>query len=305
VLSSTGRLVVHDVAPDGRVLLERATLRTEIVFHRVGEAEERELSWLDFSGVVAMSPSGDAILFYESGEGGGPEYATFLRRTDGSPPLRLGAGRALDLSPDGRLVLSVDVRNAAALDLTPTGAGEIRKIRVPGLAAHEYAGFLADGRRIWVTGRDASGKRGTWLTDLAATSPRLLPLPEGRILRRNTFTSDGASFVAFCPEGGLACRYDSVEGRPTPLPGAQQGWAPVATDRQGRVYFRDRAADTAERLLRLDPATRRVTPLGTLVPRDRSGAYGVLDLTVAASGEAWAYTFQRRLSDLHVVSGLR
>ena len=103
VLASTGRLVLHDTAPDGRVLLERATVRSEIVYRRAGESEDRDLSWLDYSAVAGISPSGDTVLFYESGEGGGPEYSTFLRNSDGSPPVRVGAGRALDLSPDGQL----------------------------------------------------------------------------------------------------------------------------------------------------------------------------------------------------------
>jgi DNA-binding winged helix-turn-helix (wHTH) protein len=305
VLATTGRLIVHDVAPDGRVLLERATLRSEIVFRRAGEDEQRDLSWLDFSGVVALSPSGDTMLFYESGEGGGPEYRTFLRGTDGAAPVRVGNGRALDLSPDGRLVLSVDIRDPKALDLTPAGPGETRRIRVPGLVSHEEAGFLSDGRRIFVTGLDASGKRGTWLTDLDGASPRALPLPPGRILTQNTFSPDGSRFVAACPEGGLACSYDSVAGKPTPVAGVQKGWVPVAADLRGRLYFREGARDTAMRLVRLEPASGRVTPLGEVFPHDPAGVAGVLDVAVAANGEAWAYTFLRRLSDLHVVSGLR
>jgi DNA-binding winged helix-turn-helix (wHTH) protein len=305
VLGGAGRLVVHDVAPDGRILLERATLRSEIVFRRAGEAEPRELSWLDFSGSVALSSDGGTLLFYESGEGGGPEYTVFLRRTDGAPPVRVGHGRALDLSPDGRLVLAVDIRSPLALELTPVGPGEVRRISLPGLAAHEQAGFLPDGRRIFVSGRDAAGRRGSWLTDLEGSNPRPLPLPEGRVLAQRTFSPDGSSFVASCPEGGLPCRYDTMAGSPRPVPGAQKGWMAVAADLGGRLYFRERTRGPFARLLRLDPATGRVTPLGGLVPRDPAGVYGILDVTVAAKGEAWAYTFLRRLSDLHVVSGVR
>ena len=255
VLSGSGRFVLHDTAPDGRVLLERASFRSEIVFRRAAEHEDRDLSWLDFSAVVGISPKGDTVLFYESGEGGGPEYATFLRKTDGSPPVRLGAGRALDLSPDGRFVMSVDIRNAAGLDLTPTGPGEIRHVRIPGIAAHEDAGFLADSTRIFVTGRDAAGKRATWLTDVQGREPRLLPLPDGRILRQNTFSPDGSRFVASCPEDagyGGSCFYDTALGKPTPVPGAQKQWIAISVDAQGRLYYRDRAMDKAESLLRLD-----------------------------------------------------
>lgn len=305
VLSGMGRLVLHDVAPDGRALLERATVRSEILLRRAGESEDRDLSWLDYSAVVGLSPSGDTLLFYESGEGGGPEYATFLRRSDGSPPLRVGPGRALDLSPDGRLVLTVDIRNPDAIDITPTGPGEIRELRVPGIVAHEDAGFLSDSRTIFVTGRDAAGVRATWLTDIDGREPRALPLPVGRLLRQNTFSSDGSQFVASCPEDKGSCRYDSVEGRPSPIPGTDKGWMAAGIDSRGRLYYRVRTSGQPERLLRLDPASGRATTLAELAPRDRSGAYGVLDVSIAASGEAWAYTYLRRLSDLHVVTGIR
>ena len=176
------------------------------------------------------------------------------------------------------------------------------------VAAHEDAGFLADSTRIFVTGRDAAGKRATWLTDVQGREPRLLPLPDGRILRQNTFSPDGSRFVASCPEDagyGGSCFYDTALGKPTPVPGAQKQWVAISVDAQGRLYYRDRAMDKAESLLRLEPKTGKATTLAELAPRDRAGVFGVLDVNVAAGGEAWAYTFQRRLSDLHVVTGLK
>jgi DNA-binding winged helix-turn-helix (wHTH) protein len=305
VLSGMGRLVLHDAAPDGRVLLERTTLRAEVLFRRAGDAGDRDLSWLDFSAVEGISPDGNTVLFYESGQGGGAGYTTFLRRTDGSPPVRVGSGCALGLSPDGRWVLSVSVGKPDHLDLTPTGPGEDRTIRLPGVVAHEDAGFVGDGRRVFVTGRDGAGRRSTWLTDLDGAAPRRLPLPEGRILMQNTFSPDGSRFVASCPEGDRPCFYDTVAGKPVPVPGVQKGWITVGFDTRGRLYFRDRKSRVPETLLRLDPASGRVTPIAELAPADRAGVLAVLGVHVAASGEAWAYTVARRLSDLHVVTGLQ
>jgi DNA-binding winged helix-turn-helix (wHTH) protein/WD40 repeat protein len=305
VLSGMGRLVLHDAAPDGRVLLERAALRCEVLFHRAGEVKDRDLSWLDFSAVEAISPDGKTVLFFESGQGGGPGYATFLRRTDGSPPVRVGSGRALGLSPDGSWVLSVSVSHPDHLDLTPTGPGENRTIRLPGVVAHEEGGFVGDGRRIFATGRDGQAKRATWLTDLDGTAPQRLPLPEGRILRQNTFSPDGSRFVASCPDSGLPCFYDTAAGNPTPVPGVQKGWGTVGFDARGRLYFRDRTKRVPERLIRLDPASGHATPIADLAPSDRAGVLAVLGVHVAANGEAWAYSVMRRLSDLHVVTGLK
>jgi hypothetical protein len=306
VLSGMGRLVLHDAAPDGRVLLERATLRCQVLFRRVGDAEDRDLSWLDFSAVEGISPDGSVVLFYESGQGGGQGYAAFLRRTDGTPPVRVGPGRALGLSPDGAWVLTVSLGKPDHLDLTPTGPGENRAIRLPGLVAHEGAGFVGDGRRIFVTGRDANGRRSTWLTDMDAKAPRRLPLPEGRILGWNTFSPDGSRFVASCPEGERPCFYDTASGRAVPVPGARDGWMTVGFDARGRLYFHEQGKGAARRtLIRLDPASGLASEVAELAPRDPAGVLRVLNVHVAASGEAWTYSVMRRLSDLHVVTGLR
>jgi hypothetical protein len=303
VLSGMGRLVVHDAAPDGRVLLERTSLRAEVLYRGPGAPEDRELSWLDFTAVEAIAPDGGAILFYESGQGGGKGYSTFLRKADGSAPLRVGSGRALDLSPDGRWVLSVNVDTRDHLDLTPTGPGEERDVRLAGLATHEEAGFVgAD--RLFVTGTDASGRRATLVSALDGTGARPLPLPQGRALVLDTFSPDGRSFVASCPEKERLCLYDTEAGRPRPVPGVQPGWWPVGIDARGRLFLRDRAKRVPEVLVRLDPGSGAAVALAELAPRDRAGVTGVLGVHVAASGEAWAYTVARRLSDLHVVSGV-
>ena len=303
VLSGMGRLVVHDVAPDGRVLLERTTLRAEVLYRGPGASQDRELSWLDFTAVEAIAPDGGTILFYESGQGGGKGYSTFLRNVDGSAPVRVGSGKALDLSPDGRWVLSISVDTRDHLDLTPTGPGEEREVRVAGLTTHEEAGFVGAGR-LFVTGTDASGRRTTLVSALDGSGVRPLPLPAERALVLDTFSPDGRSFVAACPEKGRLCLYDTEAGRPRPLPGVQPGWWPLGIDARGRIFLRDRTKRVPEILLRLDPGSGAAVTLAELAPRDRAGVTGILGAHVAASGEAWAYTVARRLSDLHVVSGV-
>jgi hypothetical protein len=136
-------------------------------------------------------------------------------------------------------------------------------------------------------------------------APRRLPLPEGRILFQGTFSPDGSRFVASCPEGDRPCFYDTVAGRPVPVPGVQKGWMTIGFDARGRLYFRDRTKRMPETLIRLDPASGRATLLAELAPPDRAGVLAVLGVQVAANGEAWAYSVMRRLSDLHVVTGVK
>jgi hypothetical protein len=63
-----------------------------IIGARSAEEGERDLSLLDWSLLRDISPDGKLILFDESGEGGGAVHAVYVRRTDGSPAVRLGEG---------------------------------------------------------------------------------------------------------------------------------------------------------------------------------------------------------------------
>jgi DNA-binding winged helix-turn-helix (wHTH) protein len=306
VLTGMGRLVIHDIAKDGTLLLERATVRLELKFRREGEAEDRDLSWFDFTGAVALSPDGGRVLFYESGQGGGPDYATFLRRTDGTPPVRVGTGRACGLSPDGQWALTIDLQQPDHVDLTPTGPGEAREIRVPGAALYEMAGFVGDGREVFVTARDAAGRRATWLAGRNGEQPRRLPLPEGRGLFANTFSPDGTRFVIPCPGDSGPC-LQAVAGGPTvPVRGSRPGWRAAGWDVHGRIYFygRSKGSGLPDTLWRVDPASGQSQAIAELVPGDRSGVQGLPGVIVARNGDAWAYNVMRRLSELHLVTGV-
>jgi hypothetical protein len=90
--------------------------------------KETDLSWLDWSAPTDLSADGKTLLFLESGEGGGENYAAYVRETDGSPATRLGEGAALALSPDKKGVISAPAHNLGQLTLLATGAGESRQI---------------------------------------------------------------------------------------------------------------------------------------------------------------------------------
>ena len=303
--AAMGRLVLHDIAPDGRVLLERTGTGGETFLGRSGQEGLRELTWLDVSGAEGLSADGSQVLLVESGDGGGPDYTSYLRSTDGSLPMRLGPGRGTSLSIDGKWALVIPVRTPDHVQVVPTGAGESRQFRIPGAATHEMAGWLPDGKTIYVSTRDSSGRWAAWLVDGASGESRPLPLPEGVILYSNTFSPDGTQFVTRCPGGEAHCMYSTTGGDPIPLAGAEPEWRAVAWDEHDRVYFRDRTFQMAEALWRVDMATGRSEHVADLAPPDRSGVLGLTRVTVAHSGEAWAFSLIRRLSDLYVVRDLR
>src|SRR5260370_8921271 len=91
-----------------------------------------------------LSADGKTILFQESGEGGGPKYAVYLRNTDGSPAIRLGEGSGMSLSPDGKWALSRLNVTPSPLVLYPTGVGEMKRLNDDGIN-HVSIGFSTDG----------------------------------------------------------------------------------------------------------------------------------------------------------------
>jgi len=300
VQPALGRLVVHDIAPDGRVLLERNSLRAEVRFRGPGDADERDLSWLDLARVVELTPDGRSLLFMESGEGGGLDYGVWLRNTDGSMPLRLGRGWPMGLSPDRAWVLSVPIRNPERIDMLPTGAGETRSIKDPGIAAYEWAGWLPDGKRIVFTGRAPSTGPRVYVRDLVGGAPRPIT-PPGVAVFRNTVTLDGKHLAAPC--GKQSCLYPiDGGGEPRPIPGTE-GAVLLSWGEDGLAYMRE-MKHYSSRVFRLDPATGRREPWRELSPPERSGLVGVGNVTITPDGKAYAYHYARQLSDLYVVAGL-
>jgi len=71
---------------DGVALVTTHQARLNIRGMPPGGKQENELGWLGWSLLRDISSDGRKVLFEEEAEGGGPNYTSFLRDTDGSPP---------------------------------------------------------------------------------------------------------------------------------------------------------------------------------------------------------------------------
>src|SRR6185295_6519847 len=147
LVPAIGRLVIHDVARDGRMLLERCLVRGEVTL-LAADGSERDLSWFDATSATALSADSRFVLLSESGDAGSGAYAAYLRATDGSPPVRLGNGNPTALSPDGRFALAIPKRDPDHIDMLPTGPGEVRALRHPGIVQYQWAAYTPGGERI-------------------------------------------------------------------------------------------------------------------------------------------------------------
>ena len=248
-----------------------------------------------------MCADGKKILFSEAGEGGGAGYSVYIRGTDGSPAVRLGEGSAQDLSPDGEWALAI-VHPASDPQLVayPTGAGEPKVFSKEGLSVHG-ASFTA--------GRQADshdGERaGTSAADLPSGHRRRQTAgsDSGRVSGGGLVSSDGKLAVVAGPDRKTYLY---------PLSGGSRSRFPTSTRKttvdqislDGRFLFVHRAGEIPAKVFRLDLATGKKELWRTLMPADAAGV-GELVIGPLRSGEGYYYSYNRTLSDLYLIDGVR
>ncbi len=298
---ATGDVTLLDVSRDGRTLLARQGNQREMRCLRPGETQERDLSWLDWTYPRDISPDGSVVLFDESGVGGGPGYSAFMRKTDGSPAVRLGEGNGQALSPDGKLVISIPVTPPYRIVLLPTGAGQPRRLG-GGVDVH-LARWLPDGKRIVCEGHEAGRGTRLFVQDLAGGEPRAIT-PEGvRLFDGREISSDGRSIVAIGSDQ-KAYVYPLEGGEPKPVPGWVEndemcGW--TDDDRALLVYAH---GELPAKVVRLDLATGKRQPFREVLPTDPAGVVTIVPILFSPDGRSYVYSYPRILSQLYVGEGL-
>jgi len=301
ILEAMGPLSLHDVA-DGRVLLAREDLRREIVGLVPDEARERNLSWLDWSRATHLSNDGRTLLFSEQGEGSGRNPSIYLRRTDGSAPVRLGDGISTELSPDGQWVLALRPGIPTQLQLLPVGAGEVRSITQDEIN-HQWATWCPDGTCVVFSGNLPGHGIRLYVQRLAGGRPQPFT-PEGVRITWHPVSPDGRTVAAIGP-GERGFLYPLGGGEARPIAGLVEGDRPLRWSDDGRSLFLFRDAEVPAPVFRLDLASGQRERWLEFMPADPAGVSLINPAFVTPDGRHYVYSFRRVLSDLYVAEGLR
>ncbi|MEO5815059.1 MAG: protein kinase [Gemmatimonadaceae bacterium] len=296
-----GNTSLHDIAPDGRLLIARTDDRGGITLRAPGQSAERDLSWLDESILADISRDGRQFLFHEYGVGGGPRGSTYLRGTDGSPAVRLGEGLAKALSPDGRWAI-VQIPGSTHFDVIPTGPGEAQRLERPGLALLD-ARWLPDGQNVVVRARTNKGPARLYVLDVKGSAVREVTPVGVEVHERGWAMSPDGALVAVS-SGQQVDVFPTTGGGARRVPGVMDGWRVVGWIDSGILMSENPAADGA--VFRVDPSTGSRVTWATIKSQDPAGIMN-LDLgtlTTTPDGRGYGYTWHRAMSDLYLIDGL-
>ena len=298
LLPTPNALNFYDVRSDGHWLLAKEVSRNELRVLAPGAKDERDLAWLDYSDNPAFSKDGKTLLFTEQAEAAGPYYAVCLRKTDGSPVVRLGDGGSHGLSRDGAWALAVVPTTPPTLTLYPTGAGVQRQL-APGVFTNILsADWFSDSAKILVCGTVADHASRCFALDLAGGAPRPvtpegtttgIPSPDGKTI----IAVDASGQYVSYPEDGAASH---------PVPGMKPGERIVHWSTDGRSILVGALSSVPVHIDRLMLATGARTPFVELAPVDRSGALYTYEAAFSEDERAYAYSVVRDRSYLYEVN---
>jgi eukaryotic-like serine/threonine-protein kinase len=298
-----GILNLFDVTRNGHVLLSRDDWRVGIIGLAPGATHEQDLSWMDFSAIRDFSPDGKLLLFDESGEAGGTNGQIYLRKMDGSIPVRLAEGSSNSLSRDSRFVLGTPDLGFNHVAVLPTGTGETQSLDL-GNFTFEWGNFLPDSRRVICVGNEPNHGTRIYLFDIPQAKPRAIT-PEGvSVVNFTHFVSpDGKQFLAVEPDGSSSIR-STETGEGKSIAGMEPGEVAFGWTGDGQSVYVYRSA-VPVKVFEIALATGKRKLWKELNPPDPAGINFIRTPHISADGKAYAYNYNRILSALYLVDGLR
>jgi len=305
--SLMGQIRIDDVAADGRALLVNSSTRRETVVHRPDTIAEQSLGWFDWAFLEFLSADGSTVLFNEQkieAEGG---YAIYMRRTDGSPPIRLGDGSGMALSPDGQWVLGLhDIFSPhPTLNLIPTGAGQPRKLSDDGNQYQAWGRFTPDGESIVLLGSRPGGDFQVFRRDLEGSAPtRQITRHGSRVSMFGIAISPAGDRVVLPERDGPIRIYPLDGSTPTVVPATTPhdeplGWAP-----DGKTVYVADPRTMPLRIDRIDLASGARRFWKDVGPADPAGVSRLGPVFLSADGETIAVSFIRSLDEIYLATGL-
>ena len=291
-------LYLQDISRTGSALVSRGSITAETYGHLAGDPgdDPRTLTWMDRAVAQDLASDG-TILFAEHGEamrGGGGAY---VRKPDGSFIGPLGEGSPMAVSPDGKWVLVT--RGSSEVVLLPTGAGEPRSLPKGSVERlRTWYRWFADGRRILFNAAEPGKGRRCWVQDIDGGLPKPVT-PEGKFLCM-TPSPDGRFVLT--RDGEL---FPLDEGASRQVPGLSRAERLVQWSADAKSVYVYDPDQLPAKVYRVDLSSGRRELWKQFVPSDATGVASINYLWMTPDAKSYVYSYERELSDLYLVGGLK
>jgi hypothetical protein len=325
-----------DVSASGQVLLASQMVRRGVFLQKDGAT--REISILGGTQAAGLSADGLTLLLLESPalDGGTAQDQTYIYRLDQDAPVKLARGNPMSLTPDGSFLhLSLDFMGPkdleggtsaalqqAGLDINtildpkadalpylffmPSGAGRPRALPLPRRFEGRGTAFLR-GAEVIFQGQE-KGELAWYDWTPGQGEPRAFTPPgQGAVVAGLVpLSPDGTRFIAT----GNARDWTIVPlhgGAPAqPVHGMRKGERIVGwCGNNHHLYVRPELSVLPVELWKLDPDTGARTQVRSFTPPDTSGHLQIRTVFLTPDLRTVAYTYDRKLSELFRVDGLK
>ena len=210
----------------------------------------------------------------------------------------MGDGYVLDISADGKEVLTAPPTTPNRLKILPIAAGEARTIELGNVFADRPGRWSSDGKSILITGHEPGKERRAYLVYLSDSSLRpLTPVGYwGQFL-----SSDNQFFVATSPSGTVVL-IPIAGGPEQPVKGILPEEQPLAW-REGTESIFVLSSGQPVTVNLVDVKTGKRQLWGEVSTTDPSGVIQT-SLRITPDGRYYLVRYFRLLCDLYVVEGL-
>ncbi|MGO9539811.1 MAG: protein kinase domain-containing protein [Terriglobales bacterium] len=295
VYCGTAPTRILDIAASGRALVSTEESRGTMSLVEHGSNQERDLSWLSYSWGPRLSRDGSEVLFTDLSEQSGNDYSVYVRKSDGSPAIRLtGGGYATDITLDGKwAIVSLPDDPAQRLQIVPVGPGQARVLRWDGLQPR-WAQWFPDGHRILLLANQSGQGEAVYVTDVDGSTPKQLSpgnAPWGAV------APDEQSVIIY--RNGVAVIRSIADGSSKPIAGIQAGEFPIGWADAKHIFVQSIVGNGLN-IYKLDVESGKRELWQTITPKDSTGLRPMITPTAITTDGRWmAFGCRTQLGQLY------
>jgi eukaryotic-like serine/threonine-protein kinase len=302
IYCGTSSTMIQDALPNGRVLVSSEDSRTSMEIVEHGQTEGRDLSWLDDVYNPRLSRDGSVISFTDQSSRGGSEYSVYVRKTDGTPAVKIGGGEfASDISPDGKWVLLFRADDPQRrIQIVPVGPGQPTVLHWDGFTPN-WGAWFPDGQRILFAGEQKGQGFGTYVTDRNGAAPKLITKDD---FRWPLVSPDGRSTII--THNGKPQLLTIGESAPKEIPGVTAEDFVIAWSDDPKIVYVARTNGTARQIEKLNLDTGRRELWQVWKPQDPAGlAPPTVPPAITPDGSKMVFSQRKQLSTLYRSDNLK